>query len=276
MNGMQAVPILTYHSAFIDGNDYATNNHVALKEDLDMLDALGFRIVPLAWIVDALLDGRVLPDKAVAISMDDGTDFDFHDLPHPAHGMQRSMLNILRDFVAAHGKARQPTLHATTFVVASPQARTEMDTKCLIARDWYRESWWQPAQASGLMAIGNHSWDHNHPDVTHHLPRAETGTFRCIDTHELADFEIAQAATYIERLVPNSAASLFAYPYGESNAFLQAEYFASPVEVTKTRAAFAAEPKHVARGSDRWMLPRYVYGSDWRTPEDFRRILAAS
>jgi peptidoglycan/xylan/chitin deacetylase (PgdA/CDA1 family) len=275
---MQALPILTYHATVINGNDYATNDHVALKEDLETLDALGFRIVPLAWVVDALLDGRELPDKAVAITLDDGTDLDFHDLSYPGHGMQRSMLNILRDFVTTHGKARQPALHATTFVVASPQARAEMDAKCLVARGWYSDTWWQPAQASGLMSIANHGWDHNHPEVTHQPPRSATGTFRCIDTPELADLEIAQAAAYIERLVPNSAAMLFAYPYGESNDFLRTEYFAAPsrAAATKTRAAFTTEPRHLARDSDRWMLPRYVFGNDWNTPEAFRHILAAS
>lgn len=112
-----AIPILTYHAQNIAGNDYANNDHVAFAEDLRLLTATGWRVVPLHRVVE-LLSG---PDtawtlKTVAIAFDDGSDFDFEDLPHPVAGMQRSMLNIMRDFLADNPES-QPELHATSFVI---------------------------------------------------------------------------------------------------------------------------------------------------------------
>ena len=46
--------VLTYHSGNLAGNDYATNNLVALAEDLAELHALGVAMVPLREIVAAL------------------------------------------------------------------------------------------------------------------------------------------------------------------------------------------------------------------------------
>lgn len=270
---MLPVPILVYHATNVDGNDYASNDHVAFAHDLRLLDSLGFRIVPLGQVVDALLDENVLPDKAVAITFDDGTDFDYHDLPHSKHGLQRSMLNIMRDFIAERGPARQPSLHATTFVVVSPAAREEMDRKCLAGSDWYRDTWWKPAVASGLLAVANHSWDHNHPTVTSTSRRSAAGTFRCIDYLALADLEIRRARDYIDAVAPNAGAGLFAYPYGDTNDYLLTEYFPLGESVTGARAAFGTQPGHVGIGANRWHLPRYVCGANWHSPEELSVLL---
>ena len=48
------VPVLTYHSNNVGGNDYANNDHVALAADLRRIRALGLRIVPLSLVVDNL------------------------------------------------------------------------------------------------------------------------------------------------------------------------------------------------------------------------------
>jgi hypothetical protein len=50
------VPVLTYHSNNVSGNDYAGNDHVALAQDLRRVARLGLRIVPLATVVDVLLE----------------------------------------------------------------------------------------------------------------------------------------------------------------------------------------------------------------------------
>jgi hypothetical protein len=89
------------------------------------------------WVigsVDALLNGVPVPARSVAMTFDDGTDLDFRDRMHPLHGLQRGMLNILLDFIAVHGRRRQPQLHATAFVIASPEARGELDQRssCLV------------------------------------------------------------------------------------------------------------------------------------------------
>jgi hypothetical protein len=48
--------ILTYHSGNIAGNDYASNNLLALAHDLDVVRALRLPVVALRRVVDALLD----------------------------------------------------------------------------------------------------------------------------------------------------------------------------------------------------------------------------
>ncbi len=273
MTAFQAVPVLAYHATNVDGNDYATNDHVAFAQDLRQIDARGHRVVALSDVVDALLDGKPLPERSVALTFDDGTDFDFRDRMHPTQGLQRGMLNILLDFIREHGRQRQPQLHATAFVIASPEAREELDRRSMIGAGWWGDDWWPQAVASGLLGVANHSWDHNHDVVSAALPRSATGTFRCIDTWALADLEIRQARAYIDQKAPNAAADLFAYPFGETNAFLLDEYFPAGPSRTGTRAAFSTEPAHVTGGANRWNLPRYVCGASWRTPEGLAHIL---
>lgn len=268
------VPILAYHATNVDGATYATNDHVALAEDLRLVDALGFRVVPLTQVVDALLSHTALPERALAITFDDGTDFDFHDRVHPTQGLQRGMMNILRDFVEAFGVSRQPSMHATAFVVASPVAREELDRRSMIGAGWWGDAWWPQAAASGLLDIGNHSWDHNHALVTDTLPRAASNTFGTVNRQELADYQIRQAHDYIVTHAPNAAADLFAYPFGETNDFLLNDYLPRGPSRTGVRAAFTTEPAHVTRQSNRWALPRYVCGSAWTSPEGLRALLA--
>ncbi|HET6546573.1 MAG TPA: hypothetical protein VFG55_07505, partial [Rhodanobacteraceae bacterium] len=180
------VPVLTYHAVNIAGNDYANNDHVAFAADLRLIDDFGLRIVPLQRVVDVLLgqdDGDL--SGCVALSCDDGSCFDYYDLDHPVHGRQRSLFNAMIDFRRERGMAAQCDLHLTSFVIASPEARQCIDRACLVGRGWMNDGWWRAAQASGLIAIENHSWDHNHVA----MPRTEQrdrnkGTFLPIDTYE--------------------------------------------------------------------------------------------
>ncbi|MCS6926338.1 MAG: hypothetical protein NZ578_10615, partial [Candidatus Binatia bacterium] len=82
------IPVLTYHSQNICGNTYGTNDHVALYQDLRTIHAHGYQVIPLQWVVDWLLGHRsTLPSsRVIAITFDDGTDFDYYDLLHPRHG----------------------------------------------------------------------------------------------------------------------------------------------------------------------------------------------
>src|SRR6185312_11590224 len=97
-NQVLRVPVLTYHAVNIAGNDYANNDHVAFAADLRLITDLGLRIVPLHWVVDQLL-GTADRDlsRCVALSCDDGSDFDFFDLVYPTHGPQRSLFNCMTD-----------------------------------------------------------------------------------------------------------------------------------------------------------------------------------
>ena len=266
------VPVLTYHSINIHGNDYAGNDHVALAADLRLLHRLGRRIVPLATVVDVLLGAApaAAVENAVALSFDDGSWFDWHDLEHPSWGPQRGFAGILRDFAAETGAA----VHATSFVIVSPEARAILDRTCMVGRGWWGDEWWPTAQREGLIAIESHSWDHNHdtlPATVQHAQRK--GTFRTIDCWADADAELRQAADWLDaRLAPHRA-SLFAYPYGETSDYLVREYLPRHAHEHRLRAAFGTAPAPVEATADRWHLPRYVCGAHWNDPAGLERLL---
>jgi SAM-dependent methyltransferase len=273
---MSGIPILTYHSLNIEGNDYLGNDHVAFREDLRLLTALGWRIVPLVDVVDYLgRETSAWPEKCVAITFDDGTNFDYEDLEHPTAGTQRSMLNIMRDFQLEHSHA-QPALHATSFVIASPQARCDMDRVCILGKGWMSDTWWQPAVASGLFHIGNHSWDHCHDSLKEIAQRDQLkGTFAGVDNEGDADAQIRRAAAAISRLAPNPGAVLFAYPYGTTSRYLVDDYLPRQAVTGGgfVRAAFSTEPELVTPATNRWWMPRYVCGHHWKSSKELEAIL---
>jgi peptidoglycan/xylan/chitin deacetylase (PgdA/CDA1 family) len=263
----------------VHGNDYGRNDHVALAADLEHLTREGFEIRPLHRIVDALLGGPdALEGRRIAgVSCDDGPDFDYRDLDHPSWGPQRSVLNLLRDFRERHPGA-QPMLHVTAFVIVSPEARTVLDRTCMVGRGWWNDDWWAPAAATGLMGIGNHSWDHNHESFADPArPEEKRGTFLAIDTFDAAERQVAQADRYLRAKAPNPSAGLFAYPYGEANAFLAErylpEYSDRAASGDRLHAAFTTQLGYVSRGCDPWRLPRFTCGLDWKSPDDLQRIL---
>jgi hypothetical protein len=269
------LPVLTYHSNNVGGNDYANNDHVALAEDLRRIHAAGFRIVPLSRVVDVRL-GVANPasiEKSVAICCDDGSWFDWHDLDHPTCGPQRAFAGILRDFAAETGAP----VHATSFVIVSPDARAILDRTCLAGRGWWGDDWWPQAEREGVIAIESHSWDHNH----HTLPATaqrdgRTGTFRSVDTYDIADAEIRRANDWLDANSRAPRAGLFAYPYGETNEYLLRDYLPNRASEHRLRAAFGTEPRPVERSSDRWNLPRFVCGRDWDSPGKLARLLDAA
>jgi peptidoglycan/xylan/chitin deacetylase (PgdA/CDA1 family) len=266
------VPILTYHSNNVGGSGYANNDHVALASDLRRIHALGLRIVPLSLVVDAFLGiaPEAAVDRAVAISFDDGSWFDWHDLDHPTCGRQRSFANVLRDFAAETGAVA----HATSFVIVSPGARAILDRTCLIGRGWWSDDWWPLAESEGLIAIESHSWDHNHHTLPVTAQHAQIkGTFRSIDTFEDADAEIRQANDWLDAHVRTPRAGLFAYPYGETNHYLVQDYLPNCIAEHRLRAAFGTEPAPVERRSDRWNLPRIVCGHHWQSTEGLAALL---
>jgi peptidoglycan/xylan/chitin deacetylase (PgdA/CDA1 family) len=270
-----AIPILTYHSARISGNDYGSNDHVAFREDLRLLDSMGLEISELSDIVKRLRSGDDTPRGQVAITFDDGTDFDFLDLPHPTWGNQRSMLNIMRDFIEEFGPGAQPHLHATAFVIVSPAARKQIDRTCLANLDWYTDDWWAAAIDSGLMAIANHSWDHLHPSLEIVAQREqEKGSFAAIDTYADADAQIRQATDYLMYKTQNRACPLFAYPYGETNEYLTSEYFPNFESEHCLQAAFTAAPELPPKVESIWALPRLVFGHHWTSRDGLAAILA--
>jgi len=270
------VPVLTYHAVNIAGNDYADNDHVAFAADLNTIDQLGLRVVPLRWVVDQLLGiaDRDL-NRCVALTCDDGSNFDFHDLDHPMHGIQRGLFGCMGDFIAARGADAQPDLHLTAFVIASPEAREHIDRGALVGRGWMSEDWWIPALHSGRVAIENHSWDHNHPAVP--LPGIagmQRGSFLPVDSHERADAQIAAATRYIDSRIAPQRTSLFCYPFGHVPDYVRGEYLPRFGSEHGMDAAMGDGAQPVTMDSDRWNLPRYVCGWHWRSEQGLREILA--
>lgn len=264
------VAVLTYHSNNVLGNDYADNDHVAMAEDLRLLHALGVPVVPLSRAVDAVCDGvGELPPVAVAISFDDGSWFDWHELPHPTLGVQPGFRRVLRE--------SPQRAHGTAFVIVSPEARAELDRTCLIGQGWWGDDWWVAAEAEGQIAVENHSWDHNHDT----LPRTVVGegmggNFHVVDDWQRADGEIRQAADYLDARRGRAGGGLFAYPYGHCNDYLVEDYLPRCRGQHRQRAAFTTDPEPLHAASNRWRIGRYVCGQHWRSPDGLRALLRES
>lgn len=265
--------VLAYHSINVGSSEYELNDHLAFAEDLKIMTLMGWRIEPLAAVTEAWLAGRDIPPRTLALTLDDGADFDFHDLPHPTWGMQRSMLGIMGDFRARYPHA-QPGLHATSFVIVSPEARKILDRTCMIGKGWWNDDWWAAANASGLMHIASHSWDHNHdtlPETRQH--DQHKGTFFNIDTRADADGQIADSLNYIGKIAPNPGQALFAYPYGEAADYLVDEYFPDTVLNPGVMAAFGCQGGMMTESSNPWNLPRNTCGLHWKKPEELETML---
>jgi predicted O-methyltransferase YrrM len=272
------IPILTYQPMYIHGNTYETNHLVALRADLERVTDAGFRIRPLAALVDAWRDGRAdeLAENVVAITCDDSGDFATRELTHPVAGAQPSVIGILRDF-ARERPGAQPELHVTSFEIVSPQARAVLDRTCLAGRDWYGEGAWTEALASGLMHVANHSWDHNHDTLPDELAVArERGTFIAIDDERLADHEVRQAVEYQRSRAPNPGCSLFAYPYGAAHDFVVHQYMPRHGEDLGLRAAFSGRAGVWRANASPWNVPRFICTRDWTSPDGLQAILDAA
>jgi peptidoglycan/xylan/chitin deacetylase (PgdA/CDA1 family) len=267
---VSAVPVLTYHGYNISGNDYRSNDHIALAEDLDFLLSTGWTIVTLGEMVSGLLDDSqfALPEKSVCITFDDGTDLDWVDVAFGHLGRQPSFYNILRQTGRAHPNCRAP--HATSFVIASPEARSVMSAAALQYDHGMSESWWGAADKSRWLSIGNHSWDHRHPSLI--SSDEGGGHFFSVDTPGEAERQIVDSARYIAEKTARWP-DMFAYPWGQASDYLRYEFFPGGGHDHGCRAAFGTEPEHVHAGSDRWFLPRYVCGQHWQSPSDLLAIL---
>jgi len=264
------VPILTYHSQNIRGETHADNDHVALSEDLEALLDSGWRIISLDRLID-WLDGA-LPDQAVTrtvvLTFDDGCDFDVRDIEYPGHGLQPSFLAIMKNAFGRLGGGQHAAIHATSFVMASKEAREQIDAGSLFGQGWISDDWWQDADAGELMSVENHGWDHNHPD----LEGDSRGNFHTVDTHEQCMIQVVQSAQVIESHTGRWP-RYFAYPFGESSEYIRETFFPEFQGEHGCRAALGTNPGRVGHDTNRWNLPRYVCGRDWYSASGLLRLL---
>jgi peptidoglycan/xylan/chitin deacetylase (PgdA/CDA1 family) len=279
---MKAI-VLTYHSHHVVGDDYARNDHIAFAEDLELITAAGCDVVSLERLFDAFARAQGQEGSGertqVALTFDDGPLYDVEGFVHPRFGPQRGFLGIMRDFIAANGARAQPGLCATSFVIASPEARRTIESTYDAAYTYVgpgamTDAWWSSAIGTGLISIANHSWDHLHPAlprVAH--SRQVRADFTQVLSVEDADAQIADAGAFIAAHTRGRNAPFFAYPFGQSNAFLVEEYFPRNAERLGLRAAFTDEPKPITGRESRWRLPRFICGHHWKRPEELRAIL---
>ena len=267
------------------GADYASNDHVALKTDLPLIGDAGYHIVSLAELVDrfrAEQSGRPVHShgaKCVAITFDDGPEYDAVDCLHPTLGPQRSFLGTLQDFAQSPAGRGQADICATSFVIACPAARKAMEDTTrsgpyYLHAGAMNDDWWSGAIDSGLMAIANHSWDHLHPALPHvaHSRQAKAD-FTQVDNLGDADAQILDAARYIAGRTNGRATPFFAYPFGHHNRFLVEEYFPDNRSRVGIEAAVTVDGRPVRTTDSIWTLPRFSCGYNWTTPAELLELL---
>ncbi len=268
--------MLLWHAFYSDEigiNHEAGPDLEAFSADLETLGDHGWTIWPLDQALAALTAGN-LPPKIVVLTADDGPIMDFEDFDHPQCGWQKSLDRRLREFVAARGADPGHRPHVSSFVIASPEARAEMDSKLCGGMDVLSDRWWAAAAASGRMGIENHSWDHNHPCLSRTCQRDGLGgDFALIDTEDECRLEIDRASDYIE-CVAARRPRYFAYPFGQASDYLRRHYLPTHAARLGIEAGIGCDPEPVTRNSDRWFLPRYICGRDWRSRTDLERILS--
>ncbi|MEE9345887.1 MAG: polysaccharide deacetylase family protein [Methylococcales bacterium] len=271
---MLKIPVLAYHSANIAGNDYHNNDHTALSHDLETINRLGYQIIPANWLVDWLAGRRDLDQTEyyVVLTFDDGVSLDFHDWVHPEHGLQKSFFNILKQFSLNHPK-QQPNVHASSFVIASRQARENIQEKALSGHPLLSDDWWIDAEKTPFLSIENHSLDHNHPDCEITAQKdGITGSFGVIDSYDECDQEVRQASEFIHGLIERKSL-LYAYPWGQYSEYIANEYFPDFQYEHHIKAAFTTEPETVHSQTNQWLIPRYVCGEQWKSPEQLIQII---
>ena len=266
---MKAV-ILTFH-AIRRGGNYAENDHIAFDETLAQLCALKMPIRPLHELVAALINPLLrwrLPPKFVVLTCDDGEISEVETIPS-VEGFWVSSLAALQQKYLLQQKLLGGSPHLTSFVIASSDARNQICPDGVLA-----DVWWREAALSPLMAIENHSWDHCHINVAEIAQHAQRkGTFDGVDTYADADKQISQAARTIDVLIAPAKTNLFAYPYGDTNAYLIEEYFPRFQTEHKMKATLTTEPNPVTKYTNRWAMPRYVCGHHWKSSTELRQLL---
>lgn len=263
------VPILCYHSHIITSAGYAGNAHVALAKDLVLIAEQGKTIIPLYQLVNQLInpDDDFTLDNTVVLTFDDGSKADFMPVEHPQYGPQPGLYPLMQQ----HAQQHQQAVHATSFVIACPQARQRMDQECLFKLDWMNDDWWSAAEASGMLNIESHSWNHNNA-VCDDVPAGSGDQFYSINDYHQADRQVREAAESIAA-ISGRYPDIFAYPYGHISEYLQQTYFPEFKHEHRMRCALSTQPEYVTVNTPRWAIPRFVHGEHWRDPKTLTAII---
>ena len=256
------VPVLTYHSQNIAGNDYASNNRYALDSDLQAIAEAGMRVLALSDLVDWVSGKRParFARNAVVLTCDDAPKFDFADVPYRDYGLQASFRSIIQRHKA----------HITCFAIASPEARAKIGADALDDAELMTDAWWAEADRSGWASIENHGWDHCHPAVSNAV--GGPGSFFGVADYETCRQQVQVAADSIA-IITGRRPALFAYPFGESSDYLRDAYLPDFTAEHGMQAAVSTDPEYAERDGNRWNIPRFICGRDWSSPDEFKAIL---
>jgi peptidoglycan/xylan/chitin deacetylase (PgdA/CDA1 family) len=276
-----ATLVLTYHSHHVVGPGYELNDHIAFAQDLVTISECGYRFISVDELIADFDRGYRHSNrdaKRVALTFDDGAIFDVEDFTHPVFGHQPSFLKIMQDFRRTTTGVGASGLHATSFVIASGDARRVMETTpdpnyTFLLPGSMTDKWWRPAIETGLFSIGNHSWDHLHPAlVTVAHSRQIRADFTKVDNDADADAQILEASTLIARNAGQKPKA-FAYPFGHVNPFLRDDYFPRKGASLGLSVAFGTEPSVVLPHTNRWDIPRFTCGHHWTRSSQLKGLL---
>jgi hypothetical protein len=191
-------------------------------------------------------------ENRVGLSFDDSFHLDVEDTVRPSGSLCPGFLNILKE----SGKSN--FTHATSFVIGSGEVEPAPGSADPGNPDRSVTDLWIKAERSGLIKIENHGWLH------HKQPPGDM---------KAATRQVCHSSDFIDSVLGYGYCRLYAYPFGCANAFLSGDFFPQQYAIHRIKAAFSTNPKPVSQGDNRWLLPRYVCGRDWRSPEELEILL---
>ncbi|MBI5017309.1 MAG: polysaccharide deacetylase family protein [Deltaproteobacteria bacterium] len=177
VDGYQTVPILCYHR-FGDKPAKMVVTPKAFADQMDFLAQNGYRVVPMVDIADFLQGKRALPQRAVAITMDDG---------------YKSAYSVAYPILKQHGF--QATLYVYTDFVGTSEGLT-----------WAQLS---ELATSGVIDVQPHS--KSHANLAQALPGEDLDAYRQRITDEV---EVPRRLLAEHLKIPIHT---FAFPYGNAN-----------------------------------------------------------
>jgi peptidoglycan/xylan/chitin deacetylase (PgdA/CDA1 family) len=164
-------------------------------------------------------------------------------------------------------------MQATSFVIASPKARTTIDNSAMFGNGWLSDNWWKKAEQSSLIEIQNHSWDHRHPSLVNSGEEETLGNFWCVNDFNSCKLQVIQASEIIGERLGKKRPNLFAYPYGQASDYIRHEFFPRFTNIHGIKAAFSTQPEYVHKNSERWFLPRFVFIEHWQSGIELEAII---
>ena len=259
-----SIPIFCYHSQFMDGSDYTSNDHIALKDDLSILKDNGYEPLSLESAIQIVKEGQIQRDsKYFCITFVDGSPYDFMS--------QKDGYKIYDSFheILGNSDLFNSSSKATSFVIVSKRARDQL-FKFDVENNWFVDN------ECALIDIGCHSYDHIHQSVSGtDLYHCKQGRFDTIDNYSDAHIQIAMANELLRQITKNRSVPYFAFPYGQTSEYLIKDYLPKRKGIHGLKAALTTGGTCLNQETLIWKIPRFVFGYHWKNKNDFKYLLKA-